>query len=47
MNPRPITEENTKNNRIAVSEEAISALLKYETGRKLWKLEMNVVVHSG
>ena len=46
MNPRPITEENTKNNRISVSEEAISTLMKYDTGSKRWKLEMNVVVHS-
>ena len=47
MNPRPITEENIKNNRIAVSEEAISSLMKYDTGSKVWKFEMNVVVHSG
>ena len=46
MNPRPITEENIKNNRISVSEEAISNLMKYDTGSKLWKFEMNVVVHS-
>ena len=46
MNPRPITEENIKNNRIAVSEEAISNLMKYDAESKLWNFEMNVVVHA-
>ena len=46
MNLRPITEENTKNNRISVSEEAIYSLLKYDMGSERWKLVMNVVVQS-
>ena len=47
MNPRPITEENTNNNRISVSEEAISALWKYDMESKKHIINMKVVVHSG
>ena len=47
IHPRPITEENTNNNRISVSAEAISALWKYDTESKKHIVDMKIVVHSG